>query len=174
MKQFSLSFYHVSRWQGKKLVFSQMCRDWVLTERFKKAAKLQLNIQDERRTILEAKRLRGSNSEVFSPVLSHLAAAATSYYAWALAMTIIIIARQLGLKNQSTHLADELPNDLLKREMALSQKMCQHSHLTCHNPTLFCSYPLFILSIDVSLTPLSLMHIQSQAFSVFPFKKKMV
>ncbi len=81
----------------------------------------------EKRTKMEVKRLRGSYEEMFSPVLSHLAAEATSYYVWALAVTIIIITRRLELKNRSAHLADELPNDLLKKEMAPGQPTCQHS-----------------------------------------------
>lgn len=76
---------------------------------------------------MEVKRLGGSHQEMFSPVLSHLAAQATSYYARALAVTIIIITRRLELKNRSAHLADELPNDLLKKEMAPGQPTCQHS-----------------------------------------------
>lgn len=59
----------------------------------------------------------GSNSRVFSPVLSRLAAEATSYYAWALGVTIIIIMRRLGMKSRSTHLADELLNDLRKKKV---------------------------------------------------------
>lgn len=66
---------------------------------------------------------------------------------------IIIITTRLRLKNPSTHLADGCLNDLLKREMALVQKLRQHSFLLLSpssssvlilaaSPCLFISPPL--------------------------------
>ncbi len=101
----------------------------------------------------------GSYQEMFSPVLSHLAAEATSYYAWALVVTIIIIRRRPQQKNWSTHLADELPNDLLQKEMALGQPTCQHSLPPPLTPSLSFSY------LSVSLT-LSVAHSVSSFLSV--------
>lgn len=101
---------------------------------------------------------------MFSPVLSHLAAETTSYYTWALAVTIIIIRRRLQPKNRSTHLADELPNDLLKKkkEMAPGQSTYQHSL----SPSL--TLLLFFLIPFCFSHPLS--HIQCQAFLLPLFK----
>lgn len=97
---------------------------------------------------------------MFSPVLSHLATEATSHYAWALAMTIIIIITTwLRLKNQSTHLADGCLNDLLKREMAPVPKPRQHSFSASLTLLIICSHPhcppvSVLHSVELSLHPL--------------------
>lgn len=101
------------------------------------------------RTKVEVKRLEGLNQGMFSVLLSHLAAEATSYYTWALAVTIIIIRRRPELKNRSAHLADELPNDLLKKEMAPGQPACQHSVFPLLSP------PLSLVSLAHSTLCLS-------------------
>lgn len=89
--------------------------------------------------------------DMFLPVLSHLATEATSYYACALAVTIIVIMGRLELKNQSLHLADELPNDLLKKKERRSGT----------GPTNVPALPLRSPS-----PAFFLLHIHRQAFSV--------
>ena len=103
-----------------------------------------------------------SYQEMFSPVLSHLAAEATSYYAWALAVTIIIITRRLELKNRSAHLADELPNDLLEK----IGNGTWPTNVSALSPSLLPPSPLLShASLSVSLTP-SVAHSLSSFLSV--------
>lgn len=101
----------------------------------------------------------GSYQEMFSPVLSHLAAEATSYYAWVLAVTIIIITRRLELK--------KLPfSRWASKRPAEKRNGTWPNNVSALSPSSRSPSPSHVF-----LSP-SLLHIQRQAFSVSLLKKR--